>query len=179
MLRFLIFCTAFSQIFLNRFGIQITSDFSLAPSYLFLYATLAFAWVKGFVRIDFALLMLFAGVVSASLFSFVYGRPERSFPSLGLYWFVYFPFVFRPINPACPDKHLCRLYYPLLLILAEAVTLNLFVLIATSPVTPRVPAIEVLPEEAVILNLFVFTETSPMTPRVLDKEVAGKSSYLI
>ena len=108
------------------FGIQITSDFSLAPSYLFLYVALAFAWAKGFVRIDFALLTLFAAVVSASLFSFVYGRPERSFPSLGLYWFVYFPFVFRPINPGRPDRNLCRLYYPLLLILAAAGVLQFF-----------------------------------------------------
>src|SRR5258708_385401 len=51
------------------------------------------------------------------------------------------------------------------LLLDQTVTL-------VSPVTPKVPAIEVLPFDPVIVNLFVLTDTSPVTPKLDERVVA-------
>jgi hypothetical protein len=120
MLKSLIFLTAFSQIFLNRFGIGITSEFSLAPSYLFLYASIAMALHKGFIRLDPTSCLIFAGIIFSSLTSYLLSAVEVTFTSLILYWFIYLPFAFRATTPTCPDIGLYRLYYPLLLVLALA-----------------------------------------------------------
>jgi len=120
MLKSLIFLTAFSQIFLCRFGIGITSEFSLAPSYLFLYASIAMALHKGFIRLDPTCCLIFAGIIFSSLTSYLLSAVEVSFTSLILYWFIYLPFTFRTTTPTCPDIGLYRLYYPLLLVLALA-----------------------------------------------------------
>jgi len=120
MLKSLIFLTAFSQIFLNRFGIGITSEFSLAPSYLFLYASIAMALHKGFIRLDPTCCLIFAGIIFSSLTSYLLSAVEVTFTSLILYWFIYLPFAFRTTSPTCPDIGLYRLYYPLLLVLALA-----------------------------------------------------------
>jgi len=120
MLKSLIFLTAFSQIFLNRFGIEITSEFSLAPSYLFLYASLAIALHKGFIRLDPTCCLIFAGIIFSSFTSYLLSAAEITLTSLLLYWFIYLPFAFRTTTPTCPDVGLYRLYYPLLLVLALA-----------------------------------------------------------
>jgi hypothetical protein len=120
MLKSLIFLTAFSQIFLNRFGIGITSEFSLAPSYLFLYASLAMALHKGFIRLDPTCCLFFAGIIFSSFTSYLLSAVEVTFTSLILYWFVYLPFAFKATTPTCPDVGLYRLYSPLLLVLGLA-----------------------------------------------------------
>ena len=48
----------------------------------------------------------------------------------------------------------------------EAVTLNLLELMLKSPVTPKVPATDVLPEAALTWNLLVLTAKSPVEARV-------------
>lgn len=59
-------------------------------------------------------------------------------------------------------------------VLVEAVVLLIVVdpVNVVAPVTPSVPAITVLPVAAATVNLFVLTATSPVTPKVLAKEVA-------
>jgi len=118
MLKGLIFLTAFSQIFLSRFGFQVGETFSLAPSYIFLYAALITAIAKGLVFIDLKLLIIFSGVVLTSFVSFLFGEPEKTFTSLILYWFIYFPFVFKSCNTASPALLFYNLYYPFFLLLA-------------------------------------------------------------
>lgn len=118
MLKALIFLTAFSQIFLSRFGFPVGESFSLAPSYIFLYAALITAVAKGLLFIDLKLLLIFSGVVLSSIVSLFFGEPEKTFTSLILYWFVYFPFVFKSCNTASPAFLFYNLYYPLFLLLA-------------------------------------------------------------
>jgi len=118
MLKGLIFLTAFSQIFLSRFGFQVGETFSLAPSYIFIYAALIVAVAKRLLFIDLNLLLIFSTVVLTSFVSFLFGEPEKTFTSLILYWFIYFPFVFKSCNTASPGLLFYNLYYPLLLLLA-------------------------------------------------------------
>lgn len=120
MVKAFIFLTAFSQIFLSRFGIEITKDFSLAPSYLAAYAALGVLLYKRYLHFDVKLGLLFLVISFTSSISYVLGREEKALSSLFLYWFIYFPFVFVPTSKGVPDRSLCKLYLPLLFVLAIA-----------------------------------------------------------
>jgi hypothetical protein len=120
MLKGLIFLTAFSQVFLSRFGIPIGSDFSLSPCYFFLYLSIFIAAKKRLLYIDIALALLFLGVVLSSAFSYFIGEPEKSLSSLTLLWFIYLPFVFMPRTKTTDygDRGFLNLYYKFLMFLA-------------------------------------------------------------
>jgi len=126
MLRLLIFLTAFSQIFLNRFGIQITNDFSLSVSYIFLYLSITLAVCQGYLITDLANLLLFSALAASAVISYSFGIQEKSLSSLMLLLFLYLPFVFRPITTKAPDLVFYRLYYPLLVVLALSGVIQFF-----------------------------------------------------
>src|SRR5258706_11557380 len=68
--------------------------------------------------------------------------------------------VAAPVTTMLFVEAVARLVVPLTFSVLERVV---------APVTPSVPAMVVLPLAAVTLNLLVFTARSPVTPRVLEK----------
>ena len=119
-MNFLIFLTAFSAVFLNRFGLNVIGDFSLSFSFIFLYLTLSFGVIKGLLFVNFKTLYLFLGVVFAACISYMYGKEFKSFPSFLLFLFVYFPFIFEKKSASSSSDGFLRLFYPLFLIVATA-----------------------------------------------------------
>ena len=125
-LKALIFLTAFSQLFLNRFSLNLIPDFSLSFSYFFMYGALLFALLKGFLAIDPVLLLSFLFFSCFAVVSFVFGVAEKSFSSLLLVHFVYFPFVFKSNSFLLPDISFFRLYFKMILIIGLAGCLQFF-----------------------------------------------------
>lgn len=126
MLRFLIFCTAFSQIFLPRFSLNIIQDFSLSFSYVFLYGAIAIAAKRGLLVLNPFLLLSFTFLSFSSFCSFLFGLPEKTFSSLLLMLFIYFPFVFRPVGDIAPDTSFFYLYFKMVFILGLAGIIQFF-----------------------------------------------------
>lgn len=126
MVKALIFLTAFSQIFLCRFGIEITKEFSLSPSYLFAYLALFVLLLKRFLRFDAFLGLLFLATLLSSCASFLFSTEQKTFTSLFLFWFIYLPFVFVPTNTNNPDKPFSKLYLPMIFVIAVAGIMQFF-----------------------------------------------------
>lgn len=111
MLNFLIFLTAFSQIYLNRFSLNLFSDFSLSFSYIFLYGALFIAVLRRFLVIDFFPLMLFFLFCFSAFLSYIFGVSEKTLSSLLLVFFTYFPFTFSPVSTSTPNNSFFALYF--------------------------------------------------------------------
>jgi hypothetical protein len=119
-MKILIFLTAFSAVFLNRFGINVVSDFSLSLSYVFLYVTVFFALKKRLLVINLGASFLFLLTALSACISYLNGQDFRSLPSLFLFLFVYFPFVFEKRIKDNSDQAFFRLFYPMFLFVAVA-----------------------------------------------------------
>lgn len=120
MLRLLIFLTAFSQIFLNRFGLNLIQDFSLSFSYIFLYAALFAAVLKGLLVTSPTLILSFMFFFFSGVVSYLFGVPERSLSSFLLALVIYFPFVLETVEPSNPEKRFFSLYYMMIVIIGVA-----------------------------------------------------------
>lgn len=127
MLKLLVFLSAFSGIYLNRFGLQITSDFSLSLSYILIYAAVGYCLLKGYLILDFFFFLFFLILAFSASISFLFGTSERSLTSLFLFLFIYFPFVFKPFSKSRDFSHLFTIFYsPLLIVLAFLGILQFF-----------------------------------------------------
>lgn len=133
MLRTLIFLSAFSQVFLPRFGLNIIQDFSLSLSYFFLYGALATAIIQGMLVLSPYLLISFLFLCFSTLCSFLLGVPEKTASSMLLLLFIYLPFIFQPVSTSAPDKGFFRLYFKIVLILGLAGVGQFFAQFLTGP----------------------------------------------
>lgn len=134
MLNSLIFLTAFSSIYLNRFGLQITQDFSLSFSYIFLYASLATAYAQFKLVVDFASFICFLALSFSGYISYAFGGSQRSLTSFFLFCFIYFPLVLRPAKQSNNSTFLfANLYLSLLVPLAFLGIAQFFLQFIISP----------------------------------------------
>ena len=120
MLKLLIYASGFSAIFLNRFGLPITNDFSLSFSYIFIYLALAYAFKEGLVKLDVGLLLCFAAAIFSGVISLLQGYPDKTLTSFLLLIFIYFPFTFISVPPTSSKATLSHLFYPMLVFLGIA-----------------------------------------------------------
>lgn len=95
MLRFLVFCSAFSSLFLARFGIQITNDFSLLPAFIFLYLAIFVGLINGNVGFCAKSSFCYALFCFSGVLSYLYGGDSKSLTSLFLLFFTYLPIALK------------------------------------------------------------------------------------
>ena len=119
MLKNLIFLTAFSGIYLNRFGLPIANEFSLSFSYIFMYAGLMAAYVQRRIYLDIAACFCLLAFFFTGTLSFLYGEDSKSLNSFLLACFIYFPLVFKPTRGSkAQPSEMALLYLRLLIPLA-------------------------------------------------------------
>jgi hypothetical protein len=92
--RFLIFSIIISAVFLARFGLRITEEFSLPFSYIFLYFLIFTGINKDFLLTSNQRLLLFGVFFICASISYILGVSYQSSTSLMLILFIYFPVVF-------------------------------------------------------------------------------------
>lgn len=112
------FLTVFSIIFLNRFGLNVIPDFSLSFSYVFIYAGLLFALIKNNLTLNISSFYLFTLSCFLSCISFLNGEQSKSFASLCLFLFVYFPFIFQGRSRNNAERNFFLIFFPFLIVIA-------------------------------------------------------------
>ena len=133
-MKILVFLTAFSAVFLNRFGVNVVGDFSLSFSFVFLYLALLFALRKGSLFVNSQAFFLFLVVTFLACISYLYGQDFKSLPSLFLFLFVYFPFVLEQRKKDKTAQAFFSLFYPIFLFVALAGTFQFFLQFFYNPI---------------------------------------------
>lgn len=100
----------FSSYFLSRFGLQITPDFSLSFSYIFLYFFCALGCGRGWLVLDAKLALIFLWISFLAITSFLEGEGNKSLTSLALFLFCYIPFCIKPVR-TYRANYLCSLCF--------------------------------------------------------------------
>lgn len=112
----LIWLAAFSSIYLARFGLQITEDFSISPSYIFLYLSVLFGLKNRYLEFCARSMIWYALFCFTGLLSYLNATDSKSLSSLFLLFFTYFPLVLGQRLPVLTFACFSRLYLTLIII---------------------------------------------------------------